>query len=187
MSIFINDPKILIIDSQTSPLLPKAVISPYITTPLTNSLVTVTPNPDFKPFYTTPLLPQYNLNYDTDVHENVTSSIYRKIFNSWLYKSDFEDLFKYIKIVNGEAKLSLEKDGNNYNDSRTIEKKIRFIKDYILSRKRVKKIIEEFVYGTKTNWYDVEKNSYYVKDLIYRYMKKKLKALIQIKKNKSTN
>ncbi len=89
--------------------------------------------------------------------------------------------------MNGEAKLSLEKDGNNYNDSRTIEKKIRFIKDYILSRKRVKKIIEEFVYGTKTNWYDVEKNSYYVKDLIYRYMKKKLKALIQIKKNKSTN
>ncbi len=179
--LFPTDSKVIIVDSETSPFLPKAVINPYVATPITGSLITVTPNPDFKPIFAAPLLPQYNLNYDPDVHENVTSTVYRKVFESWIYKSDYEDLFKYIKIVNGEAKLTTGKDGDKSNDSASLEKKIRFIKDHILSRSRVKKILEDFVSGTKTNWYDIEKNSYFVKDLIYRYMKKKLKTLIELK------
>lgn len=180
--LFPIDSKVIIIDKETNPFLPKAVINPYITTPITGSLIAVTPNPDFKPIFGSPLLPQYNLNYDPDVHENVSNSVYRKVFDSWIYKDDYEDLFKYIKIINGEAKLAITKDGVKTNDSQSVEKKIRFLKDNILSRNRVKKILEDFVSGTKTNWYDIEKNSYYIKDLIYRYMKKKLKALIKLRK-----
>ena len=40
--------------------------------------------------------------------------------------------FKYIKIVNGEAKLAIDKDGDKSNDS--IDKKVRFLRDYILSK-----------------------------------------------------
>ena len=178
----VDHSKIVLVDSDTNPFLPKAVISPMIATPITNSLIAITPDPNIKRLFNYPLLPQYDLNYDLDVHENVTSSIYRKVFESWLYKSDFEDLFRYIKVVNGEAKLVTSlKETDSSKDSSSVEKKIRFMKDHILSRGRVKKILEGFVEGTKTNWYDIEKNNYFVKDLIYRYMKKKLKTLVEMK------
>jgi hypothetical protein len=180
----IDTSKIIVVDSETSPMLPKAVISPYIATPITGSVLAITPNSNVTTYFTTPLLPEYNLNYNPEVHENVSNSIYRKVFESWIYKSDFEDLFKYIKIVNGEPKLvSSLKDTDKSDDSYSIERKIRLMKDHILSRGRVKKILEEFTAGTKTNWYDIEKNSYFVKDLIYRYMKKKLKTLVEMKRN----
>ena len=92
---------------------------------------------------------------------------------------------KYIKIVNGKAKLATDKDGGN---SDSIDKKVRFLKDYILSKHRVRTILEDLVYGYSTgykiNWYDcVNKYEHIVKDLIHHYMKKKLKRLIE-KKNK---
>ena len=181
---FPNNGKIVVVDSESSPFLPKAVINPYITTPITGSLLAVTPNPDFKPIFTTPLLPENNLNYNPNVHESVSFSIYKKVFDSWLYKSDFKDLYKYVKIVDNEPKLATEKNEDDSSDSHLIEKKIKFFKDYILSKHRVKEILKDFVAGSRTNWYDVEKNSYYVKELIYKYMKKKLKKLIEKKLNK---
>ena len=182
-----SDSKIIVVDPETSPFMPKAVINPYITTPITGSLIAVTPNPDFKPIYTTPLAPENNLNYNPEVHENVTNTIYRTVFNKWVYKSSFKSFFKYIKIVNGEAKLSTDKDGNKSNDS--MEKKVKFLKEYILSKHRVKKILYKLTSGISTgykiNWYDcVNKYEDMVKDLIHRYMKKKLKHLIEKKINK---
>ena len=182
-----SNSKIIVVDPETSPFMPKAVISPYITTPITGSLLAVTPNPDFKPIFTTPLLPENNLNYNPDVHENVTNTVYRLVFNKWVFKSSYKDFFKYIKIVNGEAKLATDKDGDKSNDS--IDKKVRFLKDYILSKHRVRTILEDLVYGYSTgykiNWYDcVNKYEHIVKDLIHHYMKKKLKRLIEKKINK---
>ncbi len=174
--------KLLILDSDSKLVLPTTSI---LTTPYTSpvlAITTTTNNPNMKSIYTYPLAPYLDLNKDPDVHETVTNSIYRHTFNSWIYKSDFNELFDYIKIVNGEAKLiSNLKDKDNKNDDSSIERKIRFIKDNVLSKHRVRKLIEEFVEGTKTNWYDIEKNTYFLKELIFKYMKKKLKALIERK------
>jgi hypothetical protein len=178
--------KLLIIDNDKSFFTPGVSV---ISTPFTNPVLAITSesntNPNFKSVYTFPLTPSQDLNYDPEVHDVVTSSIYRQTFEKWIYNSEFEDIFNYIKIVNGEPKLITNtKDKDRNFDNYSVEKKIRFIKDNILSRGRVKKILQEFVEGTRTNWYDIEKNTYYVKDLIYRYIKKKLKALVEKKERK---
>jgi hypothetical protein len=175
--------KLLILDSDSKLVFPSTSI---LTTPYTSpvfAITSTTTNPNFKSVYTFPLAPYLDLNKDPDVHSTVTNSIYRKVFESWLYKSDFSELFDYIKLVNGEPKLITNlKDKDNKTDDATIERKIRFIRDNILSKHRVNKLIEEFVEGTKTNWYDIEKNTYFLKELIFKYMKKKFKALVE-KKN----
>ncbi len=194
MSFFINSPispigftthlttplivgsKINMIDSITSS--PVSIIS----TPYTDPVLAVTTKVDnLTSMYTFPLAPNLDLNRDPYVHDTVTDSIYKQIFREWVYESDFEGLFKYIKIVNGHPKLitKADKEGTNKKEDRDI--KVRFMKDYILSRGRVKKLIEEFIDGTRTNWYDIEKNTYFVREFVYKYMKKKLKALVDKK------
>jgi len=176
----IDNSKILIIDSDSKLTYPSIITTPY-TSPVF-AFTTQTNNPNVKSLYTYPLSPYLDLNKDPDVHDTVTNSIYKHVFDSWVYKSEFEELFDYIAIVNGEPKLitSLKnKDSNNESK----ERKIRFMRDHILSKHRVKKLIEEFVEGTKTNWYDIEKNTFFLKELIFKYMKKKLKALVEKKEH----
>jgi len=155
---------------------PLAVINPMLVTPE----ITIQPS-NFvikqQPSY--PLLPENNLNLDPSVHKSVTNSIYRKVFESWIYKGDFKDLFKYITVINGQVKLNTKYTKNTHSD--ITEKKIDFMKDKILSIHRVKHILQEYVDGTKSNWYDIDKEDFFVKDLIYRYMKKKLKKLVELK------
>lgn len=135
-----------------------------------------------KPIITFPLDPSLDLNRDPNVHRTVTDSIYKQTFQEWLYSRDFEEVFKYIKIVGGEPKLVSGSERDHRASDENIDKKIRFIRDNILSYERVRKLIEEFIDGTRTNWYDVEKNIFFVKELILKYIKKKLKTLAEEKK-----
>jgi hypothetical protein len=178
----IDDSKILIIDSDSKLTFPSIISTPY-TSPVF-AFTTQTNNPNLKSLYTYPLSPYLDLNKDPDVHDTVTKSIYKHVFDSWVYKSEFEELFDYITIVGGEPKLITSlKNKDSHNSSESKERKIRFMREYILSKHRVKKLIEDFVEGTKTNWYDIEKNTFFLKELIFKYMKKKLKALVEKKEH----
>ncbi len=179
----VDTSKLLVVDSTSKFLFPSTSTS-IITTPYTSPVLAISGPTleNIKPVYTFPLAPYLDLNKDPEVHDTVVSSVYRQTFQNWLYTSDFEELFQYIKIVNGDAKLiTSSKEKDKHYDNGSIDKKVRFIRDNILSRGRVKKILEEFVDGTRTNWYDIEKNTFFVKELIFKYMKKKLKALVEKK------
>jgi hypothetical protein len=133
-------------------------------------------NTNFKPLVTFPIAPSLNLNLDPRVHEQMTEYFYDKTFNEWIY-DEFRDMLGYVKLVNGEPKL-VSSLSEHKTSSEASNLKIRFLKDKILSRSRIHKILEQFISETRTNWFELEKNSYFVKDLIKRYMKKKIKALI---------
>lgn len=135
-----------------------------------------------RPIVTYPLDPSLDLNRDPNVHRTVTDSIYKQTFQEWLYSSDAEEVFRYIKIVGGQARLVSGSERDNKTSGDNIDKKVRFIRDHILSYERVRKLIEEFIDGTRSNWYDVEKNAFFIKELILKYIKKKLKALAEEKK-----
>lgn len=135
-----------------------------------------------RPIVTYPLDPSLDLNRDPNVHRTVTDSIYKQTFQEWLYSSDAEEVFRYIKIVGGQARLVSGSERDNRTSGDNIDKKVRFIRDHILSYERVRKLIEEFIDGTRSNWYDVEKNAFFIKELILKYIKKKLKALAEEKK-----
>jgi len=179
---FFNPSNVLIVDSD-SKIIP--IGTSIISTPYTNPVLAVTTSTDSKPYntvYSFPISPALDLNHDPDVHDTVTNSIYRQLLQNWMYSSEYEEVFKYIKLVDDRPRLITsfkEKDRNT--SSSVIDRKVTFIKDNIITKNRIKKILEDFVYSTRTNWYDIEKNTYYVKDLILRYIKKKLKALVDKK------
>ena len=139
-------------------------------------------NTSIKPIVTFPIAPHLNLNLDPRVHEQMTEYFYNKTFNDWIY-DEFADVLGYVKLVSGEPKL-ISSLSEHKSSGEATSSKIRFLKDKILSRSRVHKILEQFISETRTNWYELEKNSYFVKDLIKRYMKKKIKALIESKGRK---
>lgn len=182
---YINPNNVLLVDSDSKIVLPGTSI---ISTPYTNPVLAITTPVESKPYSTLmtfPITPALDLNRDPDVHDTVTNSIYRQLLQNWLYSSEYEEVFKYIKLVDDRPRLITsfkEKDRNM--SSSAVERKITFIKDNIITKNRIKKILEDFVYSTRTNWYDIEKNTYYVKDLIMRYIKKKLKALVEKKSEK---
>lgn len=187
------DPRNVLILSDTE----RNILSPVY--PLPNTLTTAIPgtlstiftsnnvveqnNVSNATLYRFPLEPYYDLNLDPNVHQTVANSVYKKVFEDWIYGNEFSDLFGYLQIVNDRVSLISEKHKDKSYNEFDKNKKIRFMSEHILSRRRVKKLIQHFVDNTKTNWYDVEKNNYFVKELIHRYMKKKLKALVE-KKNK---
>ena len=172
------DPTKLVIVPDRFNLLPQV---PQIINTM-SPMIAFSNNQFLKPFVSYPLDPSLDLNRDPNVHRTVTDSIYKYTFQEWLYSRDFEEVFKYIKIVGGEPKLVSGSERDHNGSDAHIDKKIRFIRDHILSYERVRKLIEEFLDGTRTNWYDVEKNIFFVKELILKYMKKKLKTLAEEKK-----
>ena len=171
----VDQSKILLIDSDSKIIMPQVLQSSLPISTISTTLPTaVIPSYTYtNPYIKVPLDPRLDLNRDPDVHETVINSIYRYLFNGWIYESKFKDLYKYISIVDGRATIKRDYSNNDSN----IDIKIRFMKDNIISRMRIEKIIREFVQNTSTNWYDVEKNSMFIKDIIFKYMKKKLKTL----------
>jgi hypothetical protein len=165
---------ITVYSSPSSPQYVNSILSPHVI--ITNK----SENQDS--IYAFPIDPIYDLNRDSDVQDSITKSIYNQIFSDWLYSSDFSSVFSYIKIVDGNPRLITNmKDKTEYHKSER-DAKIRFIKKYILSKERVRKILKNFVEETRINWYDIEKkNSLFIKELVQKYIKKKLKALVEKK------
>lgn len=174
----LNTSNVVVIPDTRVSLLPPAPALIKTISPI----VTFSTDQVLKPIVTFPLDPSLDLNRDPQVHRTVTDSVYKQTYQEWLYSSDAEDIFRYIKIVGGEPRLVSGSERDNSTRSENIDKKVRFIRDHILSYDRVRKLIEEFIDGTRTNWYDVEKNVFFIKELVLKYIKKKLKALSEEKR-----
>ncbi len=170
-----------VIISSDTPVLVNNAIPGVVVSGTANSVLNVLDkiNTNLKPLVTFPIAPHLNLNLDPRVHEQMTEYFYNKTFSDWIY-DDLSDILGYVKMVNGSPKLVSSLSEHRKSDEAT-SSKIRFLKDKILSRSRVHSILEQFISETRTNWFELEKNSYFVKDLIKRYMKKKIKALIERK------
>lgn len=188
MSIYYNFPidtnKIILVDSDSKIVVPS--VFPYLHTPITNISSQFTTIGDTKnKVFAMPLEPYIDLNQDKDTHEIVTNSVYKQLYDNWIYKTKYNDeSFQYITIKDGQPKLINDlknKDNQHNKDESANQKKAMFIKYNILSKERIKKLLQELVNETKINWYDMEKNIYFVKEIIFKYIKKKLKVLVEKK------
>lgn len=131
-----------------------------------------------------PLMPSLDLNKDPKVHAQMTNYFYFKTIDKWLY-DDLLSLLNYVKVSNGRASLISnlhDKSGNTDKDSQeTIETKIKFIEEEILSDDNMYKILKKFIRETGVQWYELEKNQSMVKSFIKRYVKKKLERMVEAK------
>jgi len=103
-----------------------------------------------------------NLNADKHVRKRIINYVKYKTLDKWLY-GELKHLLKYVK---------LSKKKNSQNDT---DKKVDYLEDNIVTDNFVRKIIEKYVRETQTNWYDIPKNDYFLKEIMEKELKKKLK------------
>ena len=182
MSILYYTPTTIVTSESPLPIIPTKLPSLPLITPI---ITTINPLVNF------PLHPSLDLNRDKDFQNKVTKYFYYKTLDKWLKKEkDMLEILKFLKIVNGEVKLISNM--NEYNQKANsdkqddVEKKVKFIEDNILSKDDVNNILRKYVKETTTNWYDLqEKATYFIKEIIKKFLKHKLKDAIEGKTRRS--
>ena len=136
-----------------------------------------------KPVVTVPLAPHLNLDYNTDIHEQLSKYFYYRTLDDWLY-NDLKGILTYLKFDGSKVKLL---DSVKHLDSKisetqeSAEKKIKYIEDNVLSVKNVKKVLRRFVETTGIHWADLPKHANEIRSVMRRYLRKKLEKIIDEK------
>jgi hypothetical protein len=174
MSILSLSPTNIYLSSDSpGPFIPSLTLAPPI-------IVTRT---TYKPIV--PLPPWLDLNQDSNVHNQMAKYFYFKVIDKWLF-DDLLDLLSYLRVsdkgvdvihnLRDHKSSSVDKDTQE-----TVEKKIKFIEKNIFDVENMHKLLKKFVAETNTNWYDLVKQEYFIKDLVRKYLKKKLIRIIESK------
>lgn len=133
--------------------------------------------------YTKPTISIYkNLNADPRVHQRLVKYFYYKALDKWLYE-DLIDILNYLKIRNGKVDiinsmkeydpLAVDKESDD-----DIRKKIDFIEKFFLSKRLMARIIHEYVKHTGTNWVDLPKNEYFIRQIVGNKLTRRIKRAI---------
>jgi hypothetical protein len=154
--------------SPVSPLSPFSAIA-TTTYRKTGNVSTITT--DYAPVITYPITPGLNLNLDPKVHDQLTNYYYYKTLDKWLL-SDMSDILKYLTYSNGSVKPGKS---SSSDTDQSVRAKIKYIEDNVFSKSGMYKLLNEYVLTYGVNWYDLERNSFQLKELIRAYLKKKLK------------
>lgn len=172
---------IILASDSPVPLIPSVLVQPSL--PLVTTVTT-------QPVVAFPLHPSLDLNKSSELHKKVTSYFYYKTLDKWLRKEkDMLGILNYLKVtdrgvdvldnMNEYKETNIDKDTQD-----TINKKIDYIEKNILDKTDIYMILKEYVKETHTNWFDLEKNSYFIKELIRKFLKRKLQTMIERKSRK---
>ena len=129
--------------------------------------------------------PRYIVDVDTGMNDNyivqkdVTLSIMYKALDKWLY-NDFPNVLKYLVVEKNSVRLvknEEEKDKNKVsNDSSDdLEKKSDYIGEQILTERATRDILIRIMRELGLRWYELPHHERLLKDVIEKYIKKKLK------------
>lgn len=138
--------------------------------------------------YGTPVLGIYkNLNADPYIRSRMIDLYYHKTAEKWL-EGDLLEVLNYFKIHDGKAHLlktldqyspvTADKDSSGDRD-----KKIALIKDLVLTKDFVKKVLKRYVNDSGQNWYDLTliANDYNIRGTMKDALIKEIKGLIKRK------
>ena len=124
------------------------------------------------------------INNDPEYRNKVLEYFYTKLTEKWLYsEAMYEKLLKYFKATRIGDKVEIELMPHNFErtdaDKAAQEEYKFFIFKYIdnhfATRKFVKDVLEDFIYTTGANWYDLYHNNQAVKQLFAKKLKKVIK------------
>ena len=181
----------IIMSDSPTPFVPSITTIPGYT--LVNGVLTKMSSPIGviqTPIITPPLPMSLNVNENPDTWHMMSKHYYYKTLDAWLWEEDsFKDLLNYLQVTShGVDVLNNMKDYRETNISKdtqeTYEMKVNFIEHNVFSIESMLRLLKKFVRETGMNWVDLSKNSYFVKDLIKKYLKQKLQAMIDSKMSK---
>lgn len=132
---------------------------------------------------------RYIVDVDTGMNDNyivqrdVTLAIMYKTLDKWIY-DDFPNVLKYLVVDKGSVRVvkSMQEKENNKvsNDSVSdLEKKSDYIGDNILTERSTRKILIRIMRELGLKWYELPHREQLLKDVIEKYIKKKLKKHLE--------
>lgn len=156
------------------------VLSPSLSLSLESDSVELSIPVSPAPIITNNIVEYENLNNDPTLIKKVTKYFFEKTMNSWLY-SDFEDLLLYLVIDKNKVKVisnkkELEKNKRDKN-MKTIEMKVNFIADYVMTKYDMKSFLRKFALKTGLDLWQLKENKSHVKKSLYKKLKSNLEKL----------
>ena len=103
-----------------------------------------------------------NLNADPHIRKRIVKYVRFKLLDEWLY-GDLKSLLKYVKKTGKSKSTNIQ------------DKKVDYLEENVVTESFVKKIVEKYVKETQTNWFDIPKNDYFMKQIMKKELKKALK------------
>ena len=130
----------------------------------------------------TPIGPSIISDYDTvdddiELRSKMTKYFYEKFFNNWLL-NEYSKLLKfYIVKKDKVSKVTSKKEyeNNTLNDEQK-RTAIDYIINNVYDKYDLKLSLKDFVRKSRTKWFELKDNKEDVKQIIYRHLKKKIKA-----------
>ena len=133
--------------------------------------------------------PRYLVDIDTGINDNyivqrdVTRGIMYKVLDKWLY-DDFPNILKYLVVEKDTVRLvkSEQEKENNKVSSNTVselEAKSDYIGDNILTESAMREILVRIMRETGLRWYELPHREQLLKDVVEKYLKKKLRKHLE--------
>ncbi len=126
-----------------------------------------------------PVNPSLDLNLDPSIHDKLSKYFYYKFLDKWIKTDDkTRNLFKYLVYENKNVRLAksmkeVESASISKETMESVEAKIKFLEKHI-SHYDIQAILARIVKYDRINWYDLDKNNHYVRDMIRHGVKKLL-------------
>ena len=172
-----------------SPLSPASVV--VKTDPLT-ILTPTTPTANYALLATKPTIyvkPSLVIDIDSGlndsyvVQKDVTLYFMNITLEKWIYGS-LSSVLEFLVSKNGKISLvknMRERDSNNIDKDSTsvLEAKADWLKDHVLSESKTRAILVKIMRELGLKWYELPHRESLVKDVLKRYLKNKLKRMVE--------
>lgn len=172
-----------------SPLSPASVV--VKTDPLT-ILTPTTPTANYALLATKPTIyvkPSLVVDIDSGlndsyvVQKDVTLYFMNITLEKWIYGS-LSSILEFLVSKNGKISLvknMKERDSNNIDKDSTsvLEAKADWLKDHVLSESKTRAILVKIMRELGLKWYELPHRESLVKDVMKRYLKSKLKRMVE--------
>ena len=122
------------------------------------------------------------LNDSYIVQQDVTKYFMYKTLDKWLY-TEFPSVLKYLTYKDGKVALIKKVDDKDSNDvskdsEKALEAKSDFIEKHILSEAKTRAVLIRIMSELRLKWFELPHREGLVKDVMERFLKKKLKKMV---------
>jgi len=116
-----------------------------------------------------------DLNTDGELRQRMTSYYFGKLYDQWIY-TDFRFMLQNLKISGNSIRVTRTKDKNA--SEAQIQAKVDYLKNHVMTRTRVYRLLVLYTNRSRTNWYDLKLNKQHVKNLLRHKLAKAIRQLL---------
>jgi hypothetical protein len=116
-----------------------------------------------------------DLNTDGELRQRMTSYYFGKLYDQWIY-SDFGFMLKNLKVNRDRIVITRTPDKNA--SEAQIQAKVDFLKNKVMTRNQIYRLLVLYTNRSKTNWYDLKLNKQHIKNLLRHKLAKAIRQLL---------